>query len=142
MTKDPSPFRFPFRVRTSEVDFQGIVYNAHYLTFFDVAIHEFFKALPYNYAALRPQTGTDFHTVRALVEFARPLRLDEDFVAEVALGRIGRSSLTFALALRVADEAKPRVTGEVVWVHADQIENLSASLPEGLIELLDRHGWR
>lgn len=142
MADDPMPFRFPFRVRTSEVDFQGIVYNAHYLTFFDVAIHEFFKALPYNYAALRPQTGTDFHTVRALVEFARPLRLDEDFVAEVALGRIGRSSLTFELALRVADEAKPRVTGEVVWVHADQAESRSAPLPAGLLRLLDRHGWR
>jgi acyl-CoA thioester hydrolase len=132
MTEDPSPFRFPFRVRTSEVDFQGIVYNAHYLTFFDVAIHEFFKALSY----------TDFHTVRALVEFARPLRLDEDFVAEVRLGRIGRSSLTFELALGVADEARPRVTGQVVWVHADQAESRSAPLPEGLIELLDRHGWR
>jgi acyl-CoA thioester hydrolase len=142
MAEDPMPFRFPFRVRTSEVDFQGIVYNAHYLTFFDVAIHEFFKALPYNYAALRPQTGTDFHTVRALVEFARPLRLDEDFVAEVALGRIGRSSLTFELALRVADEAKPRVMGEVVWVHADQAKSRSAPLPAGLLRLLDRHGWR
>jgi acyl-CoA thioester hydrolase len=136
MPKDPASFRFPFRVRTSEVDFQGIVYNAHYLTFFDVAIHEFFKALPYNYAALRPQTGTDFHTVRALVEFARPLRLDEDFVAEVRLGRIGRSSLTFNLALRVAEETKPRITGEVVWVHADQAESRSAPLPDGLLRLL------
>jgi acyl-CoA thioester hydrolase len=141
MAKDPAPFRFPFRVRTSEVDFQGIVYNAHYLTFFDVAIHEFFKALPYNYAALRPQTGTDFHTVRALVEFARPLRLDQDFVAEVTLGRVGRSSLTFRLALRVAEEAEPRVSGEVVWVHADQAENRSAPLPDELLRLLRQQGF-
>lgn len=141
MPKNPAPFRFPFRVRTSEVDFQGIVYNAHYLTFFDVAIHEFFKALPYNYAALRPQTGTDFHTVRALVEFARPLRLDEDFAAEVRLGRIGRSSLTFKLSLRLPDEAEPRVTGEVVWVHADQAENRSAPLPDELLRLLQQQGF-
>jgi acyl-CoA thioesterase FadM len=63
-------------------------------------------------------------------------------VAEVALGRIGRSSLTFELALRVADEAKPRVMGEVVWVHADQAKSRSAPLPAGLLRLLDRHGWR
>ena len=39
-------FRFGFRVRYSEVDFQGIVYFAHYATYFDVAIHEFSAPCP------------------------------------------------------------------------------------------------
>ena len=79
--------RHPFRVRYSEVDYQGIVYVAHYVTYFDHGIHEFFRALPYDYTAIRATSGTDFHTVRTLVEYRRPLRFDERFEVEVRLGR-------------------------------------------------------
>lgn len=131
------PFRWPFRVRYSEVDYQGIAYNAHYLTWFDTTIHEFFKALPYDYTALRPKTGADFHTVRALVEFRRPLRLDDDLDVVLDIGRLGRTSLTFALAVMVADEEEPRATGEVVWVHTDQATMRGAPLPDDLRRRLD-----
>jgi len=33
-------FFHPFRVRYSEIDAQGIVFNAHYFTYFDTAITE------------------------------------------------------------------------------------------------------
>ena len=136
-------FRFGFRVRYSEVDFQGIVYFAHYATYFDVAIHEFFRALPYDYTAIRNTTGTDFNIVRAVVEYQRPLRFDEAFAVEVGLGRIGRTSLTFTPAIWVASEAEPRATGEVVWVHADQASMRAVPLPKELLELLQpRCGMR
>jgi acyl-CoA thioester hydrolase len=135
--RDPAPFRFGFRVRYSEVDYQGIVYFAHYATYFDVAVHEFFRSLPYDYTAIRKSTGTDFNIVRSLVEYRRPLRFDEAFEVEVALGRIGRSSLTFTPAIWVAGEAEPRATGEVVWVHADQATMRAVPLPEELLALLE-----
>jgi acyl-CoA thioester hydrolase len=99
---DRCGFRFGFRVRYSEVDFQGIVYFAHYATYFDVAIHEFFRSLPYDYTAIRKTIGTDFNIVRSLVEYRRPLRFDEPFEVEVGLGRIGRTSLTFMPAIWLA----------------------------------------
>jgi acyl-CoA thioester hydrolase len=135
---DPTDFRFGLRVRYAEVDFQGIVYFAHYATYFDVAIHEFFRSLPYDYTAIRSTTGTDFNIIRCVVEFKRPLLFDEVFEVEVKLGRIGRTSLTFTPAIRVAGEAEPRATGEVVWVHADQATMRAAPLPAELLELLDR----
>jgi acyl-CoA thioester hydrolase len=134
--RNPAPFRFGFRARYSEVDYQGIVYFAHYATYFDVAIHEFFRALPYDYTAIRSTTGTDFNIVRSLVEYRRPLRFDEAFEVEVSLGRIGRTSLTFAPAIRVEGEVEPRAKGEVVWVHADQTTMCAVPLPVELLELL------
>jgi acyl-CoA thioester hydrolase len=133
-------FRHVLRVRYAEVDYQGIVYFAHYATYFDVAIHEFFRALPYDYTAIRNTSGTDFNIVRSVVEYRRPLRFDEAFEVEVALGRIGRTSLTFAPAIRVAGEAEPRATGEVVWVHADQATMRAVPLPEELLERLESIG--
>jgi acyl-CoA thioester hydrolase len=133
---DRTGFRFGLRVRYAEVDYQGIVYFAHYATYFDVAIHEFFRSLPYDYTAIRQATGTDFNIVRSVVEYRRPLRFDEAFEVEVTLGRIGRTSLTFTPAMWVADEAEPRATGEVVWVHADQATMRAVPLPAALLELL------
>ena len=133
---DRSGFRFGFRVRYSEVDYQGIVYFAHYATYFDVAIHEFFRSLPYDYTAIRRTTGTDFNIVRSVVEYRRPLRFDEAFEVEVALGRIGRTSLTFAPAIWFQGEVEPRATGEVVWVHADQATMRAVALPAELLKLL------
>jgi acyl-CoA thioester hydrolase len=46
MAEQASNFRFGLRVRYAEVDYQGIVYFAHYATYFDVAIHDFFRARP------------------------------------------------------------------------------------------------
>ena len=135
---DRTSFRFGLRVRYAEVDFQGIVYFAHYATYFDVAIHEFFRTLPYDYTGIRRTTGTDFNIVRSFVEYRRPLRFDEPFEVEVTLGRIGRTSLTFTPAIWVAGESEPRATGEVVWVHVDQTTMRAAPLSTELLELLGR----
>ncbi|MGH6914699.1 MAG: acyl-CoA thioesterase [Geminicoccales bacterium] len=131
-------FRHRFRVRYSEVDFQGIVYVAHYVMYFDHGIHEWFRALPYDYTERRETTGTDFHTVRVVVEYRRPLRFDEEFAVEVRLGRIGRSSLTFETAIVVEGDDAPRAAGEAVWVCADQTTMRSAPLPEELRRLVER----
>ena len=133
---DRTSFRFGFRVRYSEVDFQSIVYFAHYATYFDVAIHELFRSLPYDYTAIRKITGRDFNIVRSVVEYRRPLRFDEPFAVEVALGRIGRTNLTFTPAVWVQGEIEPRATGEVVWVHADQATMRAVALPAELLKLL------
>lgn len=138
---EPAPpsrpaFRHALRVRYSEVDHQGLVYFAHYATYCDIAIHEFFRALPYDYTAIGKTSGADFNIVRALVEYRRPLRFDEAFEVEVRLGRIGRSSLTFTFALLAGGEAEPRASAEMVWVHADQTSMRAAPLPERLLDLL------
>ena len=45
MKKKDFCFTHTFRVRYAEVDAQGIVFNAHYLTYFDCAITEYYRKL-------------------------------------------------------------------------------------------------
>lgn len=40
MAREDFSFFHPLRVRWAEVDMQGIVFNGHYLTYFDVAFTE------------------------------------------------------------------------------------------------------
>lgn len=133
MAKSDFRFAWPFRVRYAEVDGQKIVFNAHYLTYFDTAITEYFRALPYDYMGQVARTGEDYHTVRSLVEYRRPIVFDDDIEVHVRTARLGRTSLTFHLEIHPKDTDDLRATGEVVWVNTDQATHSSAPLPEELI---------
>lgn len=137
MARDDFRFGFPFRIRYSEVDAQRIVFNAHYLTFYDSAITEYFRGLPYDYMGQVEQMGQDFHVVRTLVEYKAPIRFDEEIDVMVRVARLGRSSVTFALEIhgRAADDL--RATGEVVWVNTDTSTHRSAPIPEQLVSLIE-----
>jgi acyl-CoA thioester hydrolase len=124
-------FRFfhPFRVRYSEIDGQGVVYNAHYLTFYDVAIHEYHRALGYDQFAEAEALKEDWHVVRALIEFKAPMPFDLEFENAVRITRIGNSSLTFALAIFPKGEDTLLATGELVRVYTDQRSHKAISIP-------------
>lgn len=125
-----SDFRFfhSFRVRYSEIDGQGVVYNAHYLTFFDVSIHEFFRALNHERYSDAKRTGADFHVVKASVEFKAPLHFDDEFRVGVKIARMGRSSLVFSLGVFKAGEAQANAMGEVIWAYTDQSSRKSTPI--------------
>lgn len=126
----------PFRVRYSEIDSQGVVFNAHYLTYFDTAITEYLLSLPYDYLSQVRETGTDFHVVKAMVEYVEPIRVLQDIAVGVRLARLGRSSLTFALEIFPQEADRTLARGEVVWVNADQANGKSAPVPATLRALL------
>ena len=54
-------------VRWAEVDPQSIVFNGHYLTYADVSITEYFRALGVAYPGDLAQDGGDFFAIRTLL---------------------------------------------------------------------------
>ena len=121
------------RVRYSEIDGQSIVYNAHYLMYFDEGITNYFRALPHDYKSEVQRTGHDFHTVRGLVEYAKPIEFDEEIDICVKVGRIGRSSIRFDLEIHGKDVDDFRASGEVVWVYTNQTTHKTAAVPRELV---------
>ena len=136
MSKSDFRFAWPFRVRYAEVDGQKVVFNAHYLTYFDTSITEYFQALPFDYMGRVELTGEDFHTVRTLVEYKKPILFNEDIEVHVRVSRLGRSSLTFLLEIHPQGAEELRATGEVVWVNTDQTIHSPVSVPDELRDLL------
>ncbi len=123
-------FSHALRVRWAEVDGQGIVFNAHYLMYFDVTITEYYRAIGIPYPQGLVQLGTDLYVKKAMLEYHASAVYDDviDLCARVA--RIGRSSFQFVLAVYRADELL--VTGEIVYVNADPRSRKSAPVPEAL----------
>ena len=94
---DRHAFRFfhTLRVRWAEVDRQGIVFNGHYLTYFDVAITEYWRAIGVPYPAITDRWGSDLFVVKASVEYHAPAHYDDvlDIGVRVALRRPRRQRL-------------------------------------------------
>ena len=132
-------FRFflAHRVRYVELDTQGIVFNAHYLTYFDTAIYEYLRSLLFDYHSHVKDRGEDFHTVKVVVEFHRPCRFDDELDVAVRVVKLGLSSLTFHLEVFLKGGEDVQASGQVIWVNAARQSNKSARLPTALVELVE-----
>lgn len=136
MSREDFQFCHPFRVRYSEIDGQKVVFNAHYLTYFDTAITEYFRWLGFDYVNHCDETGYDFHTARTVVNYRAPIHYDEEIEVCMRVVKTGRSSLTFEAAIYVAEEENARATGEIVWVYIDLSSGKATPIDAGLLALL------
>lgn len=136
-TRDGFGFFFPFRVRYSEIDAQAVVFNAHYLTYYDTALTEYLRALGYDAYADARATGMDFHTVKSVVEYRVPILFDQEIEVGARVARIGSSSVTFELAIFLKGDDGVRATGEIVWVNTDQRTHRPAPLADHVRKLFE-----
>ena len=132
MNRSQFSFYYTFRIRYSEVDAQGIVFNAHYLTFFDTAMTEYLRNINYDYIQEVENRNEDFHTVKTLVEYKRPIKFDQIIDVCLRVKKIGHSSLTFYIEIHPEDKDSVLATGEVIWVNANQNSHKSAELSKDL----------
>lgn len=130
-----SDFRFfhRLRVRWAEVDMQKIVFNAHYLMYFDTALADYWRALALPYEdAMRSMEG-DLYVRKATVEFNASAKLDDTLDVGMKCMRVGTSSILFHGGLFRGDELL--VTCELVYVFADPATQTSRPVPQVLRDI-------
>lgn len=81
------------RVRYGECDPQGVVFNAHFLAYFDIGITELFRAAFGGYQAIIDR-GVDFVVAEAGLRYRRPAHFDDELTLEVAVTGLGTTSIT------------------------------------------------
>jgi acyl-CoA thioester hydrolase len=101
------------RVRYMEVDAQGVVFNAWYLTYFDEAQAAFLAARGASYAALAAAC-VDVQLVHAEVDWTAGLRYGDDFTVAVSTARVGRTS--FALDFQARRDGEATCSARIVYV--------------------------
>ena len=128
----PSDFRFShtLRVRWVEVDMQKIVFNGHYLMYFDTAVAQYWRGLAMPYEEAMHQLGGDLYVAKAVLEYKASARYEDRLRVCLKLSRIGNSSTTFTGAIFC--DGKLLVTGELVYVYADPATQKSQSVPDVL----------
>lgn len=117
MAREDFHFFHPLRVRWAEVDMQGIVFNGHYLTYFDVAFTEYWRATGLPSVIEQANEGRELFARKSTIEYQAPARFDDVLDIGVRCGGFGRSSVQFILEIYLGNEHL--VSGELVYVYAD-----------------------
>ena len=130
-----SDFRFfhRLRVRWAEVDMQKIVFNAHYLMYFDTAIGDYWRALALPYEEAMLSLGGDLYVRKATVEFNASARVDDVLDVGMKCMRVGTSSILFHGGLYRGDDLL--VTCELVYVFADPATQTPRPVPQVLRDI-------
>lgn len=134
MKRDEFRFFHQLRVRWAEVDMQKIVFNAHYLMYFDTAVADYWRALAMPYEEAMHLLQGDLYARKATVEFHASARLDDRLDIALKCARIGNSSMQFLGAIFRGEDLL--ITCELVYVFADPATQTSRPVPAPLRAML------
>ena len=123
------------RVRWAEVDMQQIVFNGHYLMYFDTAVAGYWRAMAMPYQATMASLGGDLYVRKATVEYEGSARYDDQLAIGIRCARIGNSSMLLQAA--VFRGGMRLVQGELVYVFADLANQRALPVPPALRDLFD-----
>jgi acyl-CoA thioester hydrolase len=122
-------FTHRIRVRYAEIDGQGVVFNAHWLTYFDEACTRFFEHLGFD-AAKDFFESFDVMLVKAVLEWQGPAGFDELVDIGVAVDRIGTKSFDVRYTAAVGD--RPACVGVITYVSVTPGTHDSTPIPDAL----------
>ena len=121
------PFVHHVRPRYAEIDQQGVVFNAHWLTYFDEASTRFFEQIRET-PAQKVFIDFDVMVVKATLEWEGPARFDDDVAILVTPTRIGTAS--FDLTYTATVDGRGACVGVVTYVSVMPGTHDSTAIPE------------
>ncbi len=113
------PFVHTLRVRYAECDLQGVVFNAHYMTYLDEAMTELWRRSVGGGYQDMVAAGTDMVVAEARLRFRSPARFDDEVSIEAQTTRLGTTGMT--TDLRIARDGEILAEAELrhVFVATD-----------------------
>jgi acyl-CoA thioester hydrolase len=130
-------FRHRIRVRYSECDLQGVVFNANYLTYLDEAMTELWRAeVEGGYGAM-VEAGVDMVVGEARIRYLAPARFDDEIDVEAHITRLGTTGITTALSILRDGELLAEAELRHVFVHAG--EGGKTPIPDSVRAALARY---
>ncbi|GAA2170012.1 acyl-CoA thioesterase [Actinomadura napierensis] len=119
-------FAHRLRVRYSECDQQGVVFNGHYLFFYDVALTELWRAVVCGPEEM-PAAGYDLVVAEARIRYREGARFDDLVDVEMPVARLGTTSMV--VRPRFLVEGRLMADGEVRHVFIDPGSKAKREMP-------------
>jgi acyl-CoA thioester hydrolase len=122
-------FRHQLRVRYAEVDPQRVVFNSHWLTYFDDAMTRFLEHLGYDpKATFFDEGGFDIMLGRSTIEWHGSAGFDDVVDITVVPTRLGRASFDIAFTAHV--DGRPVVSAVTTYVSVVHGHKRSTPIPD------------
>ena len=123
------------RVRFAECDPQGIVFNARYLEYFDVAMTEIWREAIGPYEQATADAGVDLVVAEARIRYRSSLRFDDVFEMRVAITRLGTTATTIEIDIYRDEELIAE--GEMRHVFVTRGTTEKTEIPPSIRESLE-----
>jgi acyl-CoA thioester hydrolase len=127
------PLQHQIRVRYAECDLQGVVFNSHYLVYFDTSLAELWRAAFGGYRAVLDR-GFDVVVAEAQLQFRAPARFDEQLTLEMAITHLGTTSI--ASSHRISRDGEVVAEGMLRHVLVQLKDMTKTSIPDWMREQL------
>ncbi len=137
MSDEEFRFRHRLRVRWGECDMQGIVFNAQYMNFIEVAQAEYFRNLGMPHYTEDIRKRFDLATVKATMEFLAPARVDDLLDIYSRVSRIGNSSITFRTEMYLIGSDAPCHRAETIYANFDADTGVPRRVPDDIREIIE-----
>jgi acyl-CoA thioester hydrolase len=126
-------FTHRLRIRYSECDQQGIVFNGNYLFYYDVAVTELWRSRFGGYHGMI-ERGLDLVVAEARLRFVEGARFDEELDIAMPVHHLGTTSMIIKPEFRV--DGRLIVDGEVRHVFVDPETLKKKPMPDDIREAL------
>jgi acyl-CoA thioester hydrolase len=121
------PFVHELRVRYGECDPQGIVFNANYLLYFDVAFTELWRAAIGSWQDM-VERGVDAVVAEANIRFRAPARYDDVLQLQARVAELAPTSIT--TRIDVVRDGQVLVEGRLEHVFVDTTNWKRTEMPD------------
>ncbi len=129
-------FTHLLRVRYSECDAQGVVFNAKYAEYVDIAATEFTRAMWGSYAEM-VNSGVDNQVVSLTIDWKAPGRFDDVQAIEVDVAHIGNTSYSLQLKFLKHEARELIAQARITYVFVDSSNYTKIPIPTYLRKKLE-----
>jgi YbgC/YbaW family acyl-CoA thioester hydrolase len=132
-------FRFShrLRVRWGEVAMQKVVFNAHYMMYFNTAIAEYWRKLALPYEEMMRELGGELDLKTTVMEYHAPACFDDRIDVSIRCQEIDNSAIVFKGAIHRGNELL--VTCELNYAFVDPINKRAIPVHNALRAVLESY---
>jgi acyl-CoA thioester hydrolase len=123
-------------VRYGECDPQGVVFNANYFSYFDIALTELWREAIGSYSEMT-STGVDMVVAEASARYLAPAGFDEELDIEILVTHLGTTSMLTRIS--VLRDSTAVVEGEMRHVFVDVADKRKTPIPAEVRRGLESH---
>ena len=125
------PVTYERKIRYSDTDIQGIVFNGHYATYYDDTVTDLFDRIGFEWGEV------EVVLARMEIDFKSPGRLGETLVTGARVGRIGNTSFTVELSTLEEAPALPVTEGKQIQVVVSGDDFRPVPIPPDLVAAIE-----
>lgn len=130
-------FCYTLRVRYSEVDVQGIVFNSRYLEYIDIGQTEYLRHCGITLAGVVPDGRMETALVKATVEYLASARVDQEIDVWAWVDRVGTKSFTMGFEIYPHGAKDPLIVrAEMIYVSYSVARRAAVPIPDDVRAML------